>query len=88
MPAAISGKVLVTGANGFLAVWVVKKLLEAGFSVRGTIRSEDKGTYLKKLFASYGDKLEFVIVKDITKVGPTVSADNCIQLTFDTGGSV
>lgn len=72
MPAVTSGKVLVTGANGFLAVWVVKNLLEAGFSVRGTIRSEDKGPYLKKLFASYGDKLELIVVKDITEVCVTI----------------
>ncbi|KAH9956974.1 hypothetical protein BC827DRAFT_1270549 [Russula dissimulans] len=31
-----SAKVLVTGANGYLATWVVKKYLEAQYSVRGT----------------------------------------------------
>ncbi|KAH8102192.1 NAD-P-binding protein [Cristinia sonorae] len=70
MPAVQApAKVLVTGANGFVAVWVVKKLLEDGFAVRGTIRSEDKGVYLKETFASYGDKLELVVVKDITQDG-------------------
>ncbi|THH28646.1 hypothetical protein EUX98_g5549 [Antrodiella citrinella] len=69
MPAIKTGKVLVTGANGYVAVWIVKKLLEEGFSVRGTVRSESKAPYLKNLFASYGDKLEFVVVSDITKDG-------------------
>lgn len=58
-------------ANGFIAVWVIKRLLEKGFTVIGTIRSEAKGTYLKeKLFKSYFDekKLELVVVDDITKV--------------------
>ncbi|KAH9949956.1 NAD(P)-binding protein [Amylocystis lapponica] len=69
MTALTSGKVLVTGANGYVAVWVVQYLLVAGFSVRATVRSEAKTTHLRKLFASYGDKLEFVIVEDIAKPG-------------------
>ncbi|CAL1709339.1 unnamed protein product [Somion occarium] len=69
MPAINSGKVLVTGANGYIAVWVVKALLEQGFSVRGTVRSASKGAHLKETFKSYGDKLELVVVEDITKDG-------------------
>ncbi len=68
MPAIQSGKVLVTGANGYIAVWILQKLLDKGFTVRGTVRSEKSLPYLKQLFAKYGDKLEFVIVADITKV--------------------
>lgn len=67
-PVSAPAKVLVTGANGYVAVWVTKALLESGYSVRGTVRSASKGEHLKKLFASYGDKLELVIVADITKV--------------------
>ncbi|BBN19106.1 cinnamoyl-CoA reductase [Marchantia polymorpha subsp. ruderalis] len=33
--------VAVTGANGFLASWVVKLLLERGYNVRGTVRNPD-----------------------------------------------
>ena len=61
---------MVTGANGYIAVWVVNNLLEQGFSVRGTVRSEPKGAHLKEIFKSYGDKLEVVVVEDITKVCP------------------
>lgn len=61
-------KILVTGANGFLAVHIVQILLKKGYAVRGVIRSPDKGEHLKKIFAKYGDKLEFAIVKDITAV--------------------
>ena len=68
MPAITAGKVLVTGANGYIAVWIVKSLLEAGFAVRGTVRSESKATYLRSYFESFGDKLEVVVVPDITKV--------------------
>ena len=72
MPAITTGKVLVTGANGFIAVWLVKDLLERGFSVRGTVRSESKGEHLKKLFSQYGDKLELVVVDDITEVRQSI----------------
>ncbi|KAI0765139.1 NAD(P)-binding protein [Fomes fomentarius] len=67
MTAITSGKVLVTGANGYIAVWIVKLLLEAGYSVRGTVRSESKATHIRNLFKSYGDKFEAVIVPDMTK---------------------
>ncbi|CAK5277912.1 unnamed protein product [Mycena citricolor] len=64
-----AAKVLVSGANGFLATWVVRSFLEQGYTVRGTIRSASKGANLKELFKSYGDKLELVVVPDITAEG-------------------
>ncbi|KAI0777495.1 NAD-P-binding protein [Trametes elegans] len=69
MPAITSGRVLVTGANGFIAMWVIKTLLERGFSVRGTIRSESKAGHIREHFKPYGSKLELVIVEDITQDG-------------------
>lgn len=83
MPAVTSGKVLVTGANGYIAVWVVKSLLDAGFSVRGTVRSESKAGHLRTLFASAGDKFEVVIVDDITKVRPFPHLPS-VRLNIDT----
>lgn len=32
------GKVCVTGASGFIASWLVKRLLDSGYHVRGTVR--------------------------------------------------
>ena len=34
----IRGKVCVTGANGLVASWLVKRLLESGYHVTGTVR--------------------------------------------------
>lgn len=68
MPAVPQGKVLVTGANGYLALWVVERLLNAGYSVRGAVRSESKIAHLKETFKEHADKVEFVVVPDITKV--------------------
>ncbi|KAG8947837.1 methylglyoxal reductase (NADPH-dependent) gre2 [Tulasnella sp. 408] len=62
-------KVLVTGASGFIAAWVCQTLLDKGYSVVGTVRSEPKGDYLKDLFKDFGDKFSYVIVKDIDKAG-------------------
>ena len=91
MPAVTSGKVLVTGANGYIAVWILKFMLEAGFAVRGTVRSESKAGYLRDLFKSYGDKLEIVIVEDITKVRRSSSSSSVALLsrtpTFRTSGT-
>ncbi|KAJ7849174.1 D-lactaldehyde dehydrogenase [Mycena leptocephala] len=69
MPPVTSGKVLVSGVNGFIAAWVVRALLEEGFAVRGAVRSADKCAHLQDIFASYGDKFELVVVPDITKEG-------------------
>ncbi|KIP03371.1 hypothetical protein PHLGIDRAFT_94911 [Phlebiopsis gigantea 11061_1 CR5-6] len=69
MPAINAGKVLVTGANGYIALWVVRSLLEKGYSVRGTVRSESKIAHLKDTFKSYGAQLEVIVVSDIAKDG-------------------
>ncbi|KAH6913610.1 D-lactaldehyde dehydrogenase [Coprinopsis sp. MPI-PUGE-AT-0042] len=70
MPIAQPGdKVLVSGANGYIAIWVVRRLLEKGYSVVGQVRSADKGKYLLDYFKSYGDNLEIAVVPDITADG-------------------
>ena len=69
MPTVQPGsKVLVSGANGFIAMWVVRTLLEKGYAVRGTVRSQERGQHLTDTFKEYGDKFELVVVKDITTV--------------------
>jgi nucleoside-diphosphate-sugar epimerase len=65
-------KVLVTGANGFVAMHVVDQLLKAGYAVRGTVRNETKSAHIKQTFAAYEDKLELVVVEDITLVGTCI----------------
>lgn len=84
MPAVNQGKVLVTGANGYIAVWVVKYLLDQGFSVRGTVRKESYIPYLKDLFKDSADRIEFVVVPDITKVWPSsiLSLSRRLSLTI------
>ncbi|PPQ80464.1 hypothetical protein CVT25_001782 [Psilocybe cyanescens] len=72
MPTISKGdKVLVTGANGYIAMWVTRLLLERGYAVRGTVRSEDKAQFMKDYFNGIGiaEKLETMVVEDIIKDG-------------------
>lgn len=63
-------KVLVSGANGYIAMWLVRTLLERGYSVRGAVRSAEKGKHLLETFKEYAnrDRFEIVVVEDITQV--------------------
>lgn len=61
-------RVLVTGANGYLAMWIIKALLDQGYAVRGTVRSKERAKDLQDYFNSYSGRAEWVIVEDITKV--------------------
>jgi nucleoside-diphosphate-sugar epimerase len=52
--------VLVTGGSGYIASWVVKFLLEDGYTVHTTIRDKtkkDKYTHLEEIASSSKGKL-------------------------------
>ncbi|KAI0056657.1 D-lactaldehyde dehydrogenase [Artomyces pyxidatus] len=83
-PVTAPAKVLVSGANGYIAAWVVRVLLEAGYTVRGTVRSAAKGEHLKTLFASFGNAFEVVVVEDITKEGAFDEAVKGVDLVEHT----
>lgn len=67
----IGSLVLVTGVNGFIGSHVADQLLLAGYRVRGTVRSESKGEWVKELFdKKYGEgKVEIVIVANMSQAG-------------------
>ena len=55
--------VLVTGASGFIALHCVVQLLEAGYSVRGTLRTPAREGEVRETVARQvdaGDRLSFV----------------------------
>lgn len=57
-----SKPVLVTGATGYVAGWLVKKLLEEGFTVHAAVRNpnaSDKLKYLNKLAASSPGEIKY-----------------------------
>lgn len=69
-----SAVILISGVSGFLGIYCVKEALERGHRVRGTVRSSEKGEYVKQLFEKkHPGKFEYVIAEDLEAVsGPTV----------------
>ncbi|BDA84776.1 dihydroflavonol-4-reductase [Aureimonas sp. SA4125] len=64
-------RVLVTGAAGFIARHVVRALLEAGYAVRGTVRSKDVMERVSAAIEGQGtscERLDFVLA-DLTEDG-------------------
>ena len=62
---------LVTGPNGYVASWIVKRLLDAGVTVHGTVRDPAdpaKTAHLKQLAEDAPGKLE-LFAADLTKSG-------------------
>lgn len=61
--------VLVTGANGYIASHVADQLISAGYKVKGTVRSEDKGAMIAETFEKrHSDQSAFsyVVVEDMS----------------------
>ncbi|KAJ3339063.1 methylglyoxal reductase (NADPH-dependent) gre2 [Gonapodya sp. JEL0774] len=58
-------KVIITGASGYIAAHVCDQFLKRGFSVVGTVRTEEKGEYLAALWKEYGDKFRYALVPDM-----------------------
>ncbi|KAF3912742.1 Dihydroflavonol-4-reductase [Dactylellina cionopaga] len=62
--------ILVTGVTGYIASWTALKLLELGYSVRGTARTLEKAEFLKNgPYAKYADKFEIAEVPDLEDDG-------------------
>ncbi|KAF8324554.1 uncharacterized protein EI90DRAFT_3129739 [Cantharellus anzutake] len=70
MPAiSAPAKILVTGASGYVGAWVVKVLVDRGYSVLATTRYKEEGEFLVRRFPSYKGKVEYTIIPDIQKAG-------------------
>jgi nucleoside-diphosphate-sugar epimerase len=68
--------ILVTGATSFIAGHIVKLLLEKGYNVRGTVRSQAKeANVLETIPENVRDRVSFVHVADIA----TDSFDEAVQ---------
>ncbi|XP_034228029.1 tetraketide alpha-pyrone reductase 1-like [Prunus dulcis] len=58
-----SGKVCVTGASGFLASWLIKRLLLSGYQVTGTVRDPGNQKKLAHLWRLEGARERLRLVK-------------------------
>ncbi|KAI3729001.1 hypothetical protein L6452_17647 [Arctium lappa] len=71
------GKVCVTGASGFLASWLIKRLLLAGYHVIGTVRDPGNDSKLAHLWNLQGARERLRLVKaELMEEG---SFDNAIM---------
>ncbi|OJI85749.1 hypothetical protein ASPTUDRAFT_29371 [Aspergillus tubingensis CBS 134.48] len=59
--------VFITGATGFIGSAVAIKTLQAGYSLRISVRKEEQIPKLKAALSEYEDRVEFVITPDITQ---------------------
>jgi nucleoside-diphosphate-sugar epimerase len=68
--------ILVTGANSFIGSWIVKYLIEKGYNVRGTVRSQAKESQvLDGIEKEHHNRVSFAYISDIT----TDSFDEAVQ---------
>lgn len=63
----MTASVFISGATGFIAQHIDKLLLEKGYKVVGTVRSEAKGEHLSKLLNS--SNFTYEVVPDVEKAG-------------------
>lgn len=78
--------VLVTGATGYVAGWLVKKLLEEGLTVHAAVRNPDnkeKVKYLDEIAAKAKGKIIY-FKSDLLEVGSYAQAMKGCELVFHT----
>ena len=81
-----SKPVLVTGANGYVASWLVKKLLEDGLTVHAAVRNpskKEKVTHLDKLAAENPGEIKYFDC-DLLKLNSYKEAMEGCELVYHT----
>jgi nucleoside-diphosphate-sugar epimerase len=73
-----AGRVLLTGANGFVAAHIVQGLIAQGYHVVGTVRSKAKAEDVVALHPSWKRHITWVYIADI-------GAANAYDEAFRTG---
>jgi nucleoside-diphosphate-sugar epimerase len=67
--ATSAGKVLLTGANGFVASHIVQGLIARNYHIVGTVRSEKKAQDVIALHPSWKKHITWVYIADIGIAG-------------------
>ncbi|CEL09801.1 Putative Catalytic activity: dihydrokaempferol 4-reductases convert to Cis-3 (Precursor) [Aspergillus calidoustus] len=78
------GLVFITGATGFIGSAVAIKTLQAGYSLRISVRKEEQIPKLKAALSGFEGKIDFVVIPDITQrsafAGKLDGADYVVHL--------
>ncbi|KAL5219730.1 hypothetical protein ABZP36_024443 [Zizania latifolia] len=89
MAHSTKGKVCVTGASGFVASWLVKRLLESGYHVLGTIRDPGNHKKVGHLWDLAGAKERLELVKaDLLEEGSFDDAAMACEGVFHTASPI
>lgn len=89
MASTAKGKVCVTGASGFIASWLVKRLLESGYHVLGTVRDPGNGKKVGHLWGLEGAKERLQLVRaDLLEEGSFDDAVMACEGVFHTASPV
>jgi len=81
-----SKPVLVTGATGYIAGWLIKKLLEEGLTVHAAVRDPDNGEkvkHLESIAAETSGRIRY-FASDLLHEGSYAKAMNGCELVFHT----
>jgi dihydroflavonol-4-reductase len=75
----MTDKVLLTGISGWIAKHTAIELLNSGYEVLGTVRSDDVISQTKETISKYAsiDKLSFVKLDLLSDVGWEEAAKEC-----------
>ncbi|KAJ6012608.1 dihydroflavonol-4-reductase, partial [Penicillium canescens] len=68
--------ILITGASGYVATYIVDTFLKRGYSVRGTVRSDQTAERVRKVHKNHENRLSLIIVEDIAVPG---AFDNAVK---------
>jgi nucleoside-diphosphate-sugar epimerase len=73
-----TGKVLLTGANGFVASHIIQGLIAQDYHIVGTVRSERKAQAVIAVHPSWEDHITWAYIADI-------GATNAYEEVFQSG---
>lgn len=83
MSNVVGQHVLLTGANGFVASHILSILIDRGFAVTATVRSQGKADDIIKTHPSWERSVEFVLVEDFTTESPFDNVFQTARAPFD-----
>ncbi|RFU79411.1 nad dependent epimerase dehydratase [Trichoderma arundinaceum] len=80
--------VFITGASGYIGTHLIGDVLKAGHRVRVAVRSQEKSQLIKELYPSASDKIEYVIIPDMSRPSAYQDALKGVSYIFHLAGAM